>query len=186
MRLPALGLLPLVVALAAAWAPHAWAGKAHEHGVARADIGVEAGRITLSLELPLEDLAGFERAPRTDAERAAVTAALAKLQDADKLVRIEGAAGCGPAKVQLVAPAWGVGGIAPAGAAPAKEATAVHSDLEATYEFRCSASDKARHMELRLFTAFPRLKRVEVQAVIARGQMKVMLRRPNERVSLAR
>jgi hypothetical protein len=62
----------------------------------------------------------------------------------------------------------------------------VHSDLEASYEFRCNASDKATHIELRLFSAFARLKRIEVQAVIARGQMKVVLRRPNERVSLAR
>ncbi len=163
----------------------AWAAKAHEHGVVRADIGVESGRITLSLELPLEDLAGFERAARTDAERAAITAALAKLQDAEKLVRIEGAASCGPAKVELVAPVWGVGDRS--GAAPTAGATKEgHGDLEARYEFRCSNTSNASHLMLGLFTAFPRIKRVEVQAVSARGQMKLVLRRPNERIALAR
>lgn len=195
----------------------AWAGKAHEHGVASLDIGVEAGRITLSLEIPLEGLVGFERAPRTDAERAAVTAALARLQEADKLVRIDGAAGCGGGKVELVAPVWGVGAAAPAAAAaapgsasasaaasrtsaasatsavpPAKATSAAaaardaHGDLDATYEFRCSNAPRAGHVELGLFEAFARLKRIEVQAVTPRGQMKVVLRRPQTRVGLAR
>lgn len=181
----------------------AWAGKAHEHGVARLDIGVEAGRITLNLEVPLEDLVGFERAPRTDAERAAVAAALARLQDADKAVRVDGSAGCGAAKVSLVAPAWGISATTSATAAPVEGAASApkaasgagapgplareaHGDLEATYEFRCSNAPRAGHVELGLFEAFARLRRVEVQAVTPRGQMKVVLRRPQARVGLAR
>ncbi|MBL8346984.1 MAG: DUF2796 domain-containing protein [Rubrivivax sp.] len=177
----------------------AWAGKAHEHGLARLDIGVEAGRITLNLEVPLADLVGFERAPRTDAERAAVVAALARLQDTDRLVRIDGHAGCGAGKVSLTAPVWGVGGTAvppgPAASAPgaARAASApgsgardAHADLEATYEFRCTNAPRAGHVELGLFEAFARLRRVEVQAVTSGGQMKLVLRRPQTRVGLAR
>lgn len=191
----------------------AWAGKAHEHGVARLDLGVEAGRITLNLVVPLEDLVGFERAPRTDAERAAIVAALARLQEADRLVRIDSVAGCGAGKVRLEAPVWGVGGTAAsAGAAsspaaantasaanatgatssakttgtPGRAARDAHADLEATYEFRCSNAPRAGHVEIGLFEAFARLRRVEVQAVMPHGQMKVVLRRPQTRVGLAR
>jgi hypothetical protein len=183
----------------------AWAGKAHEHGLARLDVGVEAGRVTLSLEVPLEDLVGFERAPRTEAERAAVTAALARLTEVDRLVRIDSAAGCGTGKVVLVAPMWGVGAstvpaagaastAAPASAAAARAPSAPaattaregHGDLEATFEFRCSAAPRAGHVEVGLFEAFARLKRIEVQAVTPRGQMKVVLRRPQARIGLAR
>lgn len=190
-------------------APLAWAGKAHEHGVARVDIGVETGRITLDLELPLEDLAGFERAPRTDAERATVAAVLARLREADKLVRIDGAARCGPGKVELTALPWGVDAAAPAANAPANvankaasgaatgatsgaasgatsTASSVHGDLAARYQFLCPATDGARHLELGLFDAFARLRRIEVQVVTPRGQIKVVLRRPQGRVSLAR
>ena len=183
--------LAAIVASVSAWAP-AWAGKAHEHGVARLDVGVEAARITLSLELALEDLAGFERAPRTDGERAAVQAALARLRDAGTLIRIDGAAGCAVARTELIAPVWGLSaggaaasaaGAAGAAAADAKEG---HGDLDATYEFKCSAGHKAGHIELQLFEAFARLKRIEVQAVTARGQMKVVLRRPQGRLALAR
>jgi len=105
-----------VAALVLGWAP-AGARKAHEHGVARTDVGVEAGRITLNLELPLDDLVGFERAARTDAERAAVAAALGTLQAAAKIDRVDAAAGCGAAKVELSAPVWGVGST-PAPAPP--------------------------------------------------------------------
>jgi hypothetical protein len=181
--------------------PGAFAGKAHEHGVARLELGVEAGRITLNFELPLESLAGFERAPRTDAERAAMVAALSKLEEAGKLLRVDAAAGCGPAKVSLSAPVWGVGGAAnaapgaaaaapppgaaskPAAAAKAREE---HADLEALYEFRCSNSDRGTFVELSLFDAFARLQRIEVQAVTARGQMKLVLKRPQKRVGLVR
>jgi len=176
----------------------AWAGKAHEHGVARLDVGVEAGRVTLSLELPLEDLVGFERAARTEAERAAIVGALARLQDAAKLMRVDPAAGCGPARVQLEAPAWGVGApsasasasassaATAASAATAKPREPVHGDLEATYEFRCSNAPRAAFVEIGLFETFARLRRIEVQAVTPRGQMKLVLRRPQARVGLAR
>jgi hypothetical protein len=196
------GILAAAAAMTMLDSP-AWAGKAHEHGVARLDIGVEAGRITLNLEVPLEDLVGFERAPRTEAERAAVAAALARLQDVDKVVRVDGSAGCGPGKASLVAPAWGVAAtparadgaassVKPAettraASAPTPAAREAHGDLEATYEFRCSNAPRAGHVELAgLMEAFARLRRVEVQAVTPRGQMKVVLRRPQTRVGLAR
>jgi Protein of unknown function (DUF2796) len=82
------------------------------------------------------------------------------------------------------------GGASPGAARPATApATAVrdaHGDLEATYEFRCSSASRAGHVELGLFEAFARLKRVEVQVALPRGQMKVVLRRPQTRVGLAR
>ena len=185
-------LAALTVFSALGPSPGAFAAKAHEHGVARLDIGVEAGRITLSFELPLESLAGFERAPRTDAERAAMVAALARLEESGKLLRVDTAAGCGVAKVSLSAPVWGVGGGAAAPASAASAAAAAkpvreeHADLDARYEFRCSNTERATFVELGLFEAFARLRRVEVQAATPRGQMKLVLKRPQTRVSLAR
>lgn len=179
----------------------AWAGKAHEHGVARLDVGVEAGRVMLDLEIPLDDLVGFERAPRSEAEHAAVAKALGHLQEVGRLVRVDAAAGCGAGRVSLTAPAWGVGGggSSPAAAssaagsaaasgkpAPAAGPRDAHADLEASYEFRCSNAPAAAYLEVVLFDVFPRLRRIEVQAVTPRGQMKAVLRRPHARFTLAR
>jgi hypothetical protein len=177
-----------VLAGAMAVASLAHAGKAHEHGVARLDIGVEAGRVVVALDMPLDNLVGFERAPRTDAERAAVAAAVAKLREAATLFRIDGAAGCTAGKVELVAAAFGLG-AAPtpaAAAAPAPAQDHGHADLEGSYEFTCTAGARAGFVETGLFEAFPRLKRLEVQVATPRGQMKATLRRPNARIALAR
>ena len=170
------GALAAMLALSSAHA-----GKAHEHGVARLDIGVEAGRVSVALDMPLDNLVGFERAPRTDAERAAVAAALARLREAAAMFRIDGAAGCTAGKVDLVSAPLGLG---PAPATPAKDSG--HADLEGSYEFACTAGAKAGFVEVGLFEAFPRLKRLEVQVATPRGQMKATLRRPNARIALAR
>ena len=56
------------------------AGKAHVHGIAKLDVAVEATKITVQLESPLDNLLGYERAPRTDAERRQADAMVARLK----------------------------------------------------------------------------------------------------------
>lgn len=156
----------------------AWAARGHEHGVARLDVGVEAGRVFVELDIPLDSLIGFERAPRTDAEREKADAAVKKLRDGAAMFRIDGNAGCELARVDLKAPHLGLGGTAPA--------SGDHADLSGLYEFRCSAGAKAGFVEVGLFEAFAGLKRIELQVVTPRGQLKATLRKPASRVQLAR
>ena len=94
-------LLPAAV-LAVSIATPAWAGKAHEHGAAKLDIGVEPGRLVISLESPLDGLLGFEHAPRSAAEKRAVDTMVATLKAADSLFRIDPAAQCSLGPVTLV------------------------------------------------------------------------------------
>lgn len=156
----------------------ALAGKAHQHGVARLDVAVELQRVVFMLELPLDSLLGFERAPRDDAERRAADAAVARLRNAATLFRVDPAAGCTLDGVVLRSGALGLGGAAAPGDG--------HDDLEATFEFACTDAPKAGFAEIGLFDALPRLQRVEVQAVTRKGQMKATLKRPTTRLSLAR
>jgi hypothetical protein len=161
--------LPIVVAAA---------GKAHEHGVARLDLAVDATRVTIELDTPLDNLLGFERAPRTDAERAKADAAVARLRDGAALFRIDGAAGCTLANVDLVSPPLQLG-AATAGSGD-------HGDLVGTYQFNCKVAARAGFVEVGLFEAFPGFKRIELQVATPRGQLKATLRRPSSRVVLAR
>lgn len=156
----------------------AWASRGHEHGVARLDVGVEAGRVFFELDIPLESLIGFERAPRTEAEREKADAAVKQLRDGASMFRIDGSAGCVLARVDLKAPPLGLGGTPPA--------SGEHADLSGLYEFRCSAGARAGFVEVGLFEAFPGLKRIELQVVTPRGQLKATLRKPASRVQLAR
>ncbi|MCB1546297.1 MAG: DUF2796 domain-containing protein [Hyphomicrobiaceae bacterium] len=78
------GLAALGLALCGA----AFAGKAHQHGVARLDLAVDGGTVTIAVEMPLDALVGFERSPRTGAERQAAAAALARQGDLDAVADI--------------------------------------------------------------------------------------------------
>lgn len=172
--------LSLLLLAAAIAAPPAQAAPAHQHGVARLDVAVEASRVTLYLDTPLDNLLGFERAPRTDAERQQADAAVARLKDADKLFRIDGKAGCKLAKVTLTSAALG---LPTAGAPPAKDE---HADLEGRFEFTCTAAAHAGFVEVGLFEAFAQMKRIELQLASPKGQMKATLVRPASRVALVR
>ena len=181
-----------------------WAGKAHEHGVARLDIAIDAGGITLELTTPLDNLLGFERGPRTDAERKVADAALAKLRAAAGLFSIDPAAGCTLASVELRSAALKLGATEAAGAPRASgtagtagtQSTAGtsgtsgtaggHADLDATVAFRCIAAAKATFVDTELFSSFARFSRIDVQVAAAQGQRQTTLKRPAKRVLLQR
>ena len=167
---------PLLFALLIA-AP-ALAAPAHQHGVAALDVGVEPSRVTLELDTPLDNLLGFEHAPRSDAERERAAAVVKQLRAGDSLFRIDSAAGCTLGKVTLVSPVLGLGG-----AVPDKDG---HADLQGRFEFSCKAGNKAGFVEVGLFDAFASLKRIDLQVVTPRGQLKATLVKPASRVALVR
>lgn len=148
----------------------AHAGKAHEHGIAKLDVAVDAQRVSVQLELPLDTLLGFEREPRTDAEKAQLEAALVKLRQPAAWLRPDPAAGCTLGRVNVVPPKFGAG----------------HADVEASIEFNCKDAARVGFMEVALFEVLPRLQRVDVQAATRRGQMQAQLKKPTTRLPLAR
>lgn len=159
---------------------HADAAKAHDHGVARLDVAIDGTRITLQLQTPLDNLLGFERAPRTDAERRAADAVVMKLNAAAALFKPDPAAQCSLGSVALVSAALKLGPAAPATSGDG------HADLEADIRFDCKDAAQATFIDVMLFDSFPRLKRLQIQAATARGQFKRTLAAPARRVDLGR
>lgn len=165
-RLPAAVLGLGLALLLAAQAP-VRAHQAHEHGSATMDVALEGANLVVHLITPVDNLVGFERAPRTQAERQAADAALARLRDGAALFRPDAEAGCVLAEVAVKAPVL---------AQPAA-ASSGHADANASYAFRCKAPAALRTLDVRLFDAFVRLERVRVQAALPGGQRKATLRR---------
>jgi len=151
----------------------------HEHGVVRIDVAVEPGRVTLLMQSPLANLIGFERAPRNDAERKLVDAALTTLNAAATLFKIDPAAGCTPGPVELNAAAL------EGGKADAAQAEAGHADIDASFSFKCRKVVPA-FVDVGLFAAFPGMQRIDVQLVNGNAQFKRTLTRPATRLSLTR
>ena len=168
----------VALAIALLAASTAWAGKAHVHGAATLDIAVEPTALTIALDTPLDGLLGFERAPRNDAERRAAEQAIATLRAADTLFGIDPAAQCRVAAVDLVSVALKLG---PA-AAPAQDDG--HAELEAEFRFSCQRAPA--FVEVGLFKAFPRMTRLDVQTATPAGQRRWSLKRPAQRIELAR
>ena len=165
----------LLLALAAALP--AWAGKAHEHGAARLDVALEGTTLTIALDTPLDGLLGFERAPRSEAEKRAAEKAVATLRAADALFVIDPAAGCALASVTLESAPLKLG------SAPAAKDDG-HGDLAGEFVFRCQAAPA--FLDAGLFKAFARMSRLDVQVAAPKGQHKRVLKRPAQRIDLPR
>jgi hypothetical protein len=170
-------LVPLALALLLA-APLATLaqGHAHVHGVAKMDIAVDAKKITVSFQTPLDNLVGFERAPRTDTERQRADQAVARLRAGDEMFKFDPAAGCKMAGVELTSAVLKLG---QAEAAP-KDG---HAELEAEWQFDCADASRAAFVDVGLF-AFNQLKRVQLQLALPKAQLKRELKRPNQRIVL--
>jgi hypothetical protein len=156
-------------------------GHAHEHGVVKLDIAVEASKLTMQMESPLDNLVGFERAPRTDAERKQVDAVVAQFKAADTLFKIDPAAGCTLAKVELASAALKLGTPD-----PNEKAEAGHADIDGDFEFTCTDSARAAFIDIGLFGAFKNMQRIDVQVAAPKGQAKRTLKRPATRIVLPR
>lgn len=67
---------------------------AHVHGQAALEVAVDGGTVQLNLYTPLDNLVGFEHAPRTAEEHRAIRAMAAKLHQGDTLFLFTPSAGC--------------------------------------------------------------------------------------------
>lgn len=165
----------LAACAAAAATAAAAAASSHEHGVVRLDVAVEADGFSVALRAPLENLVGYERAPRSDAERRSAAAVLERLRKgAAALFKADAAARCALAGAEVRAPALEGGG--------ARE----HADLEADYTFKCADGRALRSLDVGLFDAFQRIQRIEVQIAAPQGQRRETLRRPSGVLTLPR
>ena len=151
-----------------------WASKAHEHGAVKLNVAIEGKQLTISMEAPLDGIVGFERAPKNPAEKAKVGAAVAQLQAAEKLFKVDAAAACTLSKTTLMAPVIGVGV-----AAPVADKSG-HGDLDGEFIFECQDTSKVRQIDVALFGTFPNMKRIDVQAATPAGQIKRTLRRGSQ------
>lgn len=152
--------LLLVTPYAATGAQHA-----HVHGVARLQVAVDGERLTLEFSSPLDNLVGFERAPRTDKERAAMKDMMARLQQPETLFMPSPEARCVRTSVQVDAPF-----DAKSGKATAKAEQSEHAALTAEVVFKCERLQNLKGLNATIFDAFPRLKRIEAQVASASKQ----------------
>lgn len=174
----ALGPIALCAVLCAGPA-HVYArGKAHEHGALTMTVALDAQTLTVDVEIPLDTLLGFERRPRTDAERSAAAAALTRMRAGAELLRPDSAAACQLSETRVNAPA-----LDPAAR---DSGDGGHADLDASYRFVCAQPGELKGIDVSIFDAFKRARRIDVQYVTAKGQGRTVLKPPARRIALVR
>ena len=145
---------------------------AHVHGQIKLDVAVDGPTVVIDMASPLDNIVGFERAPKTDAEKKTVEDAVAQLRAADKLFIIDPAANCKLGPVDLRSAALGLG-------KPDASEPEGHADLDATFSFNCTNAAAARFIDLNLFSVFKGLRQVDSQIASSQGQFKRQLKRPS-------
>ena len=124
----------------------ALAGKAHQHGVVQLGVAVDGKQLSIELDSPLDSLVGFERAPRTDAEKRAAAAVLALLRSPKPPFAPDVAAGCtlqgSEVQASPLDPADAKAAAAKPSPAPGTAKASAHADLSATFTYTCSQPRK--------------------------------------------
>jgi len=149
---------------------------AHVHGQIKLDVVVEGPTVVIEMESPLDNFTGFEREPRTDAEKKTAEAVVAQLRAADQIFRIDPVANCKLGPVTLRSPALGL-------EKSEGESSEGHADLDGTFAFNCTNAGAAKFIDIGLFSAFKNARQIDAQIASPQGQFKRSLKRPNERLA---
>ena len=168
----AIGLLSLAGA-GLAKAQHAHG--AHVHGEAQAAIVVEGQSVSISLNSAMYNITGFERAPQNSAEEAALADAIAVLSAGENIFVMDTAADCTFDSVVH---------SLPVGLPASEKDDRLYRDLEASYEFTCSAPDELSAMVIGLFEPFGNLEKIDTVVLNGNSQIAISLSPDQNRIEL--
>lgn len=178
MKSQTLALLTAVFAVPAAAQDHREMD-AHVHGVTKLELAIEAGRVEIALHAPGMDIVGFEHAPGSDVDEAAVEAAVAYLMAPENVIALPEAAGCSLAE----ATAELEGDDEDHGEEHAEheheehehdeehaeDDHSGHSEFHAAYAFTCTGPEALTEIGFPFFETFPNAEEIEAQFVTETG-----------------
>lgn len=158
---------------------------AHVHGIAALNLALEGQAVHIELDSPAANIVGFEHAPSSEADHAALDKAVATLRDGDRLFKFNADAGCQMERVNVASQLLdeeheGHTDEKP-GEHPHEEKQGhdheqhedegeAHSDIEAAYHFECDEPGKLTQLTVLLFEAFPGMEELKFQYVIESKQ----------------
>lgn len=143
----------------------------HQHGQGVLNIAIDGPLLLLELDVPAADLLGFEHAPRSAEEAAALAQAEAALRDPRSLFVLPREAGC---RVQDMA----VRREADEGAG--------HADFHAEYALACTATAALTAVDFAFFERFGGAQALQVNLAGARGQGRFEVTRAAPHLDLGR
>ena len=149
---------------------------AHVHGIAALNLALEGSEVHVELDSPAANIVGFEHAPSSEADHAALDKAVATLKDGDRLFRFNEDAGCRMEEARVASELLDEEheheGHTKEGHEDEQHEHEgeTHSEIEAGYHFECDEPGKLTQLTVELFDAFPGTEKLKVQYVIESKQ----------------
>ena len=140
----------------------------HVHGEVTFNVALDGEALTVELDAPAINVVGFEKTPRTDAERKAVATVDAWLAGGSEIAAVPRNAGCRLQSVDYTPPKLGSG----------------HADYRARYAFRCTNPGALEWVELWALRKLEGIERAEANVITSTVQRQQDLTGGNLRVSL--
>ncbi len=167
--------------------------KAHEHGVAHMNVAFEGNELYIELISPAANIVGFEHQPRTQEQKAAVKAAIKKLEAGEKLFELPSGVGGRLVKSKVHTDINNDSGhesdetkslehdemSKDAGNEAEKHGHEEHqhgdeherhSEFKAEYHFVCKKPEKLAYVDVMLFSIFSGIEHIEVQLLTGTRQ----------------
>jgi hypothetical protein len=167
--------------------------EAHEHGVAHMNVAFEGNELYIELISPAANIVGFEHQPRTQEQRAAVNAAIKKLEAGEKIFAFPSDVGERLVKSKTHTDINKDSGhesdktkshehdeiTRDAGNEAEKNGHEEHqqgdeherhSEFKAEYHFVCKNPEKLVYVDVMLFSIFPGIEHIEVQLLTGTKQ----------------
>ncbi len=146
---------------------------AHVHGHATLDVAIDGAEVTVELDTPADNLLGFERVPRSAADKQQAGKVLAQLGQPAQLFRLNPEAQCSAATPAIEAPLL-IG----------RPVSGEHNDIGASYSYRCAKPAALARLDVFLFEVFPRLQQIRLQLAGPAGQRGMVLKKGQRSVKL--
>jgi hypothetical protein len=150
-------------------------------GTTIVDVVQDARKLRITFELTGMDAVGFEHAPRSDADSAAVGATMDTLQAPDAWLVPDAAAHCHRSFISVTPHLFRIGE-----AAEMKGARDTRADIDVEYIYDCDAPQQLHAIEFDVIGLFPRLKGVIVNATLLDGSVQRVLSTPRATIDLRR
>jgi hypothetical protein len=146
---------------------------AHVHGVSQLNIAVEGKEVEIELVSPAADIVGFEHAPETEADKAAVKKAADLLGKGATVFLFPAEARCSLKEAAVrstLDAAREPHGVGHAHGKKEEHGHATHAEFHVRYHFQCGNPAALTHVDVKLFEHFAAMHELEVQALTAKGQ----------------
>ena len=163
----------------------------HEHGAVTLNLAIEGNSLAVELEAPAINVVGFERAPRTADERAAMSAAAAWLFSGAGMIGVPKAAGCRRDSASLEVPDWAKSTSSRDHAHDhdhdhdhGHDSGEDHADYRASIRYTCSDPAALAWVEVWGLRKLRDVSAMTVNIVTTASQKSVSTAKPDERIAL--